>query len=674
MNTAMRAVLVVAWSLAVAAALQACGSTCPPGFFLGPFGCAVTCADLPDGYACNPVARDGARDAPGRDSLTDSGMVVDVFDGGDVTSDVVLDVVEQPDGAMPDGDMDVVSVDSDAGDVGGDRTDVPDAQDTMPVFDPTLDPPRGIAPLSTSTVTSQRPTLRWVNGARPDGAVIEMSRTRDFARVERVERVTGDRVRPSSALSAGVWFWRMRARIGATEGTRVGPVWWFRVGARSAPIDTSWGSELDLNGDGYGDLAVGSPGAEMGRGRVDVFYGGPAGIGTTPNVTLRGTAAGDNFGGSVASAGDVNGDGYADLVVGASFASPGGRLRAGAAHVYFGSGSGVTATPARILEGVTVGDFFGSSVASIGDATGDGYAEVVVGAPFASSAGTASVFNGGDTGVSVTPSRVLTGSASGDQFGRSVAGAGDLDGDGLADLVVGAFLADPRARMDVGAASVFRGTAGGISGVSAIVLEGVGPGDRFGVSVAGAGDVNGDGFADLVVGAYFADPGGRTNAGSASVFHGSSGGISSVAARVLEGVDAFDSLGVSVGRAGDVDGDGFADLIVGAYLATPVGRLNGGTASVFHGGSGGVASVATRVLEAVAAADSFGVSVTSVGDVNGDGLADVCVGASGADPSGRMDAGSASVFHGAAGGVGSMPARVLEGAMAGDSFGTAIAR
>jgi hypothetical protein len=159
-----------------------------------------------------------------------------------------------------------------------------------------------------------------------------------------------------------------------------------------------------------------------------VFLGSAFGVGATPARVLEGAAAIDLFGSSVASAGDVNGDGYADLVVGAPLADPGGRTQAGTASVYLGSASGVATTPARVLEGGAWWDRFGWSVASAGDVNGDGYADLLVGAPLADpgrrfEAGTASVYLGSASGVAATPARVLEGAAERDGFGQSVASA-----------------------------------------------------------------------------------------------------------------------------------------------------------------------------------------------------------------------------------------------------------
>jgi hypothetical protein len=273
-----------------------------------------------------------------------------------------------------------------------------------------------------------------------------------------------------------------------------------------------------------------------------------------PARVLEGAAEEDQFGWSVASAGDVNGDGYADLVVGARNADPGGRRLAGTASVFLGSASGVAATPARVLEGAAEVDQFGWSVASAGDVNGDGYADLVVGAPgpfFADivRAGTASVYFGSASGVAATPARVLEGVAPQDNFGRSVASAGDVNGDGYADLVVGAPGADPGGRDQAGTASVYLGSASGVGATPARVLEGVAPDNIFGEAVASAGDVNGDGYADLVVGAPGADPDGREGAGTVSVYLGSASGVAATPARVLEGAASGETTSAPPSRA-----------------------------------------------------------------------------------------------------------------------------
>lgn len=269
--------------------------------------------------------------------------------------------------------------------------------------------------------------------------------------------------------------------------------------------------------------------------------------------------------------------------------------------------------------------------------------------------------------------RVLQGVAAGDSFGYSVAGAGDLNGDGFSDVVVGAFQAIPAALASAGTASVYYGSVSGVQLGATAVLEGRAASDYFGYSVASAGDVNGDGFGDLIVGAYQPSPGGRLRAGTASLFHGRADALSMRAERVIDGATAQDFFGFSVASAGDVNGDGFGDVVIGATRASPGGRANAGAVSVYLGRLNGVAMAPARVLEGSAESDAFGGAVMGVGDLNGDGFADLVVGANSASPGGLTNAGTATVFHGSLTGIPALPARVLEGASALEQFGFSVA-
>ncbi len=615
-------------------------------------------------------------------------------DAADVASDLgtVEDVTlvdASDDASMRDSGIDVqdarTDVQADAQDARTDaqdaRTDAQDARADVP-SDTGVAPinaPRPILPGSTSTVTSQRPSLRWSLAAGTDGADVQLCRNRAMtASCAAMLSAAGTTIRPGSALASGVWFWRLRGRLGAAAGTTWSPVWQFRVGARSAASDRdrSWGAELDVNGDGFADAIAGSQDAESARGRVELYYGSATGLAATASVTLRGANPGDRFGSSIASAGDVNGDGFGDLIVGAHFASPGGRTRAGTTSVFLGSATGISTTPSVVLDGVIVDDQFGGSVSSAGDVNADGYADIVVGAAPADSmtlanVGSASIFVGSATGIVSMPQRVLYGVAQPDGFGFSVASAGDINGDGFADVVVGAPYAQRAGREGTGVATVFLGSATGLVATPHRSYEGTGTDENLGASVAGIGDVNGDGFADVAIGSPSATPPGRGLAGIVQVFHGATTGLSSLAASTFEGA-TDDQFGWAVEGAGDVDGDGFADMIVGSIGANPGGRLDAGSASVFVGSMSGLSAAPRFVLEGIASGDQLGCAVSGPGDVNGDRFSDLLVGACQADPGGRNSAGAATMFLGMP--VGPTRHRTIDGPTANERFGSSLGR
>lgn len=459
------------------------------------------------------------------------------------------------------------------------------------------------------------------------------------------------------------YFWRVRACVN-TLCSAYSSTWHANVGR----------SDHDLNGDGFADLVVGAPTNDAGgidAGRVYVYLGGPGvTLDATADSVLTGVA-GETFGLAVAVAPDLNGDGYADLVVGAPANSAGGSL-AGRAYVYLGGpGNALDTTADGTLTGQQTQDEFGKSVAGIGDVNGDGFGDLVVGANQTPSAsGRAYIFFGGPgTTFDQAGDATLRGQVNGDFFGFSAAGAGDTNGDGFADVVVGALLygsAAGRAYVFLGGPPPFESTADG-------TVTGSTANDMLGISVASAGDVNGDGFADIVAGADGNDAGGN-GAGQAYVFlGGASDTLDPTPDGTLTGAAASDSFGHSVASAGDVNGDGFADVIVGAFLSNST-VADTGRAFVYFGAAGSTFNAtADGVLSPASVIDDkFGLSVAGIGDVNGDGLADVAGGAPGNDFF-AMNAGRAYVYFGAAG---SSFNTTLDGSPAGvsanDSFGQSV--
>lgn len=476
--------------------------------------------------------------------------------------------------------------------------------------------PRPVSPISTSCVTSRSPTLVWALAPGTDGARVEVCAERECATVVRSVDVVGTSTAVNPALLPGVWFWRLTGRIGASLGVQTSPVLEVVVPARSAPRTTVWGVITDPSGDGYADLVTGAPGA----GAAFVHRGGPIGLSATPFATLTGPVS---LGSALEAAGDVDGDGFGDVVVGA----PDANL----ARVYYGGASGLGArAPTEFGSGAST---FGHAVAAAGDVDGDGYGDVIVGAPAASRA---YVFRGAAGGLAATATWVLTGSA--DSFGQSVAGAGDVDGDGYADVVIG----DPGA----GRVLLYRGGTAGLGAMptAAVTLRGD---EGFGATVAGAGDVDGDGHADVVVG----EPGARR----AYVYRGRPGGLDPSGVTLMAGSAEF---GDAVAAAGDVDGDGFGDVLVGSERER--------RAWVFRGASGGITRSALVTLAAPSTSERrFGASVASPGDVNGDGESDLLVGAPGST--------RVYLFLGTAGTGPTATATLALVGPAGSSYGEAVA-
>lgn len=400
-----------------------------------------------------------------------------------------------------------------------------------------------------------------------------------------------------------------------------------------AEMGWSVASAGDVNGDGYSDVIVGASfydHGETNEGRAYLFKGSANGISITPSAILEINNAHAQFGSSVASAGDVNGDGYSDVIVGAP--EHDNISSEGAAFIYHGSVVGLNTTPATSLICTFTYAKMGCSVASAGDVNSDGYSDVIVGAyEFLWDDGASFVYYGSVNGIGYDPDTIK----SEDDFswmGKSVASAGDVNGDGYSDVIVGA----PRwaefewSGFEVGAAFVYHGSATGIITTPAVTLSGSYQNSLTGNSVASAGDINGDSYSDVIVGAYTYEP--------VSVYFGSATGIDDIAEAVIDGL-------APVASAGDVNSDGFDDVIF---------REAGFNLSIYHGSAAGL-----NIIPAVTLSE--GLSVASAGDVNGDGYSDVIVGDPGYS-NGQTDEGAAFIYYGATD-------KIFYGDYDGDGFG-----
>jgi len=422
-----------------------------------------------------------------------------------------------------------------------------------------------------------------------------------------------------------------------------------RLGAALASID-------DWDGDGVSDLAVGAPDHDSGRGQVFVFTG-PFGSDslTTADAaaSIRGLDDGDAFGHALAHLPDLDGDGFSELVVGAWGEDAGGSA-AGAVTIHPGGGTGLldgTDVLAR-YEGERPGQNLGIAVRTVGDIDNDGTPDLVLGAPgddsYGVGAGVAMLFtvatDGGTYGPADAIARVYGGSE-GAFMGQAVDGPGDLGGDGLPDLLVAA-PGDDTGGTDAGAFFILSGpiTADRSTSDAVAAWYGEAAGDQAGGSIAAPGDVNGDGYADLVVGAPDQDLGGN-GAGLIYILYGPTSGTATLAsadARVV-GRQPGDHAGNAVDASSDVDGDGRKDVLVGAYIDDSA-AINAGAAYLVLGPWSGTSYLtdAQGGFIGEAEADVAGWAVNLATDLDGGGVDDVVIGAPGQD-AGAEDGGTVYV-------------------------------
>ena len=385
----------------------------------------------------------------------------------------------------------------------------------------------------------------------------------------------------------------------------------------------------DLDGDGVSDLIIGIPGAS------------PNGLNQAGSVIVRsgltgallmqvdGLAANDALGRSVAAIGDTNGDGLNDFVVGAPNADPGGLKDAGSAYLI----SGANGTILKQFDGNAAGDNMGGAVNRAGDLNADGAVDILAGSAKAdpggiSQAGSAWVYSGASGAVLFR----FDGASVGDFLGKSVSPAGDVNGDGIPDILVGASgMSSPSGGVGTGSAFVFSGANGAILWR----FDGQTPYDEFGHDVTHTGDVNRDGVPDFLVSAPNQDIGGNSDAGAVFLFSGADGST----LHVFIGPDAGSKLGRKIMGGKDVDGDNVPDFLLGAPLATVNGIANAGMAFIYSGET--LAPIGS--FSGVSQNDKMGKSFAFINDLSGDGIADAICGIPGAQINGNNGAGSVLV-------------------------------
>jgi hypothetical protein len=356
----------------------------------------------------------------------------------------------------------------------------------------------------------------------------------------------------------------------------------------------------DVNNDGYDDVVLGIASAD----KAIVVSGSNA----STLFSLNAAASGEYFGWAVARAGDVNQDGFDDLVIGAPWADV-PFSNAGYVQVL----SGANGDSLYRFNGSALDEYLGFSVDGNCDVDNDGIPDFVVGGQNANSgAGLARVYSGSTGNIIYT----FNGDNAGDNFGYSVACAGDVNNDDYGDVVVGAPKDDNNGKSNSGSVSIYSG----INGQLLFRFNGDGQNDELGGAVSGAGDVNNDSFDDVIAGARN-DDNAASDAGSARVFSGATGTV----LYTFDGTSGSDWFGSTVSDAGDINKDGYADVIVGSQSSDNKNGYNAGTVSVFSGQNGN--HIYTFLGDAQSS--NLGNSVSSAGDVNADGYPDIVVGGAG---------------------------------------------
>lgn len=374
----------------------------------------------------------------------------------------------------------------------------------------------------------------------------------------------------------------------------------------------------------------------------------------SPRWTADSDEPGAILGLPLASAGDVNGDGFADVIVSAS-AFDQHWIDEGAVFAYYGSRLGLPESPSWSAYGERSRAQFGASISPAGDVNGDGYADVIVGAPNFQSAsplqeeGAAYIFLGSSQGLEGTACWATLGNQLAAHFGNAVASAGDVNGDGYSDVIVAAREFDSD-QLNEGRVFMFLGSPAGPSVSPNWMAEGNQANAAFGFSISTAGDVNGDGFDDVLISSAL-------HGGEFCLYLGLPNGLSSNPAATIASFGNF-----AVGPAGDVNKDGFGDVAI-ADVSYSNGEQYEGRASVFLGSSTGLVPSPSWTFETNQA--SAGVTVAaSAGDVNRDGFDDLVVGSSAFSNHGR-----AFLFLGSGTGLNATPICSIETDQIGASFG-----
>jgi subtilisin-like proprotein convertase family protein len=449
--------------------------------------------------------------------------------------------------------------------------------------------------------------------------------------------------------------------------------WYFESAVDSTFTGYSVIGSCDLNGDGYCDAVVSSYGHQIDMidnvGKIDVFYGSASGFNLAgiPNFTalgdtivnkpnFRGLASGSQFGYSVSCGKDINNDGFEDVIVGAPRQSMidttgGGNdtlFSVGAVYIYYGSSTGLSNVNRTVIYGTQENMSLGFAVAGIGDINSDSYDDILASGPGFSNTltrqGVVYVFKGSAGGLVNAPFASLFGTVENEQYGTALAGVGDLNNDTFEDFLIGAHHFTMGTDTAIGRVHLFHGNAVAINATPMWQANGPHKGAQFGFSLAGIGDFSGDTRKDVIIGCNRYNPDGLIDTsivygngngiGGAFVYTGNGTTLSTSPATVLLNDVGASGFGSSVANAGDVDGDGKQDVLVGAPFYSG-GNNNTGAIYGFYGKSyeTGIDSTADWFVQGELPNAFLGISAAQLGGCTNDGnVNSVIVGAYGYGP------------------------------------------
>ena len=461
----------------------------------------------------------------------------------------------------------------------------------------------------------------------------------------------------------------------SNAGTPTLNAWLSIGGSYEARHGAALAAAGDVDGDGYADVIVGAPDHGVGGphpGRAMVFFGTSSGLTNTGAWTLSGSHDGEDLGAAVGPAGDVNGDGYADVMIGSPGYDPATLNRAGRVQVFLGSTMGLAGSPDWETAGTQNLAEFGYSVCTAGDADGDGFGDILIGEWLYDgvelTCGKAYLFWGEADVPSFTPDVTFDGE-DGEYLGAAAAAAGDVNADGFGDIIMGSPMWNGP-QTDSGRAHLYLGSEFGVFQPPAWTQEGTGLLERYGHAVASAGDVNNDGYGDVLVGAPYLPQTG-SESGQAFLYLGSATGLDTVAAWTGSAGPAGSQFGFSVASAGDINNDGFGDVVIGAPFCD-IGNGVTGAAFCYYGSASGLDPVPFDTLGGSDTLSRCGYAVASA-DFNGDGFTDVFVGSPYYSSATLSEVGKAEGFFGSATGLPDSPSWTATEVVAGARCGFSLA-